>query len=174
MRDLKSMDLNEMTAFMREVGEPAFRGKQVYQWLHRGAASFQEMSNLSKSLREKLSESCFITVPQVERKLVSRQDGTIKYLWRLRLVAVHARAQGKGPGMPVMAQRQSAFRRFPVMGRAGPGQIHQKLFRARLSALFQMQTAHALHVQRRQPGRAEAQAGQAHASAEFVQFLFQH
>ena len=84
MRDLKSMDLNEMTAFMREVGEPAFRGKQVYQWLHRGAASFEEMSNLSKSLREKLSESCFITVPQVERKLVSRQDGTIKYLWRLR------------------------------------------------------------------------------------------
>ena len=84
MRDLKSMDLNEMTAFMRELGEPAFRGKQVYQWLHRGAASFQEMSNLSKSLREKLSESCFITVPQVERKLVSRQDGTIKYLWRLR------------------------------------------------------------------------------------------
>ena len=84
MRDLKSMDLNEMTAFMREVGEPAFRGKQVYQWLHRGAASFEEMSNLSKSLREKLSESCFITVPQVERKLVSQQDGTIKYLWRLR------------------------------------------------------------------------------------------
>lgn len=84
MRDLKSMDLNAMTAFMRELGETAFRGKQVYQWLHRGAASFQEMSNLSKSLREKLSESCFITVPQVERKLVSRQDGTIKYLWRLR------------------------------------------------------------------------------------------
>ncbi len=84
MRDLKSMDLNEMTAFMRELGEPAFRGKQVYQWLHRGAASFEEMSNLSKSLREKLSESCFITVPQVERKLVSQQDGTIKYLWRLR------------------------------------------------------------------------------------------
>ncbi|MCI9263034.1 MAG: 23S rRNA (adenine(2503)-C(2))-methyltransferase RlmN [Oscillospiraceae bacterium] len=84
MRDLKSMDLNEMTAFMKDLGEPAFRGKQVYQWLHRGAASFEEMSNLSKPLREKLSESCFITVPQVERKLVSRQDGTIKYLWRLR------------------------------------------------------------------------------------------
>jgi 23S rRNA (adenine2503-C2)-methyltransferase len=84
LRDLKSMDLNEMTAFMKDLGEPAFRGKQVYQWLHRGAASFEEMSNLSKPLREKLSESCFITVPQVERKLVSRQDGTIKYLWRLR------------------------------------------------------------------------------------------
>ncbi len=84
MQDLKSMDLNEMTAFMKDLGEPVFRGKQVYQWLHRGAASFEEMSNLSKPLREKLSESCFITVPQVERKLVSRQDGTIKYLWRLR------------------------------------------------------------------------------------------
>ena len=78
------MNLEEMTAFMKELGEPAFRGKQVYQWLHRGAVSFEDMTNLSKPLREKLTENCFITVPKVERKQVSRQDGTIKYLWRLR------------------------------------------------------------------------------------------
>ena len=84
MRDVKSMDLPEVTAFLKELGEPAFRGRQVFQWLHRGATSFDEMTNLSKALREKLAENCYITVPKVERKQVSGQDGTIKYLWRLR------------------------------------------------------------------------------------------
>lgn len=84
MRDLKSMNLEEMTSFLKELGEPAYRGRQVFQWLHRGVTSFEEMTNLSKALREKLSETCYITVPAVERKQVSQQDGTVKYLWRLR------------------------------------------------------------------------------------------
>ncbi|MCI8475359.1 MAG: 23S rRNA (adenine(2503)-C(2))-methyltransferase RlmN [Oscillospiraceae bacterium] len=84
MRDLKSMDLEEMISFLKELEEPAFRGKQVFQWLHRGVTSFEEMTNLSKPLREKLSQTCYITVPQVERKQTSQIDGTIKYLWRLR------------------------------------------------------------------------------------------
>ncbi len=83
MLDLKSMDLEEMTSLMKELGEPAFRAKQVFQWLHRGVTSFEEMTNLSKALREKLAETCFITAPQVERKQTSRVDGTVKYLWRL-------------------------------------------------------------------------------------------
>lgn len=84
MQDLKSMNPEEMTAFVKELGEPAFRGRQVFRWLHRGVTSFEEMTDLSKSLREKLAERCYITAPRVERKQVSRQDGTIKYLWRLR------------------------------------------------------------------------------------------
>lgn len=83
MIDLKSMTLEEMTDALRDMGEPAFRGKQVFTWLHRGATSFDEMTNLSKALREKLKENCFITVPKVARKQVSQQDGTIKYLWEL-------------------------------------------------------------------------------------------
>lgn len=83
MRDLKSMNLTEMTAFLKELGEPGFRAKQVFRWLHRGAVSFDEMTDLSKPLREKLSQSCFITAPKVERKQVSQVDGTVKYLWRL-------------------------------------------------------------------------------------------
>ena len=83
MLDLKSMDLEEMTSLMKELGEPAFRAKQVFQWLHRGVTSFEEMTNLSKALREKLAETCFITAPQVERKQTSQVDGTVKYLWRL-------------------------------------------------------------------------------------------
>lgn len=84
MLDLKSMDLPEMEAWLKQQGESAFRAKQIFQWLHRGARSFEEMTNLSKALRDKLSSLCYITVPQVERKQVSAQDGTIKYLWRLK------------------------------------------------------------------------------------------
>lgn len=83
MVDLKSMTLTEMSGFFQSLGEPAFRAKQVFQWLHRGITSFDGMTNLPKALREKLSEGCFITVPAVERKQVSRMDGTVKYLWRL-------------------------------------------------------------------------------------------
>ena len=81
--DIKSMTLEEITAAMKSLGESAFRGKQVFSWLHKGVTSFDEMSNLSKPLREKLDNAYYITVPTVERKQVSRQDGTIKYLWKL-------------------------------------------------------------------------------------------
>jgi len=81
--DIKSMTLEEITAALREMGEPAFRGRQIFSWLHRGVRSFSEMSNLSKPLRGKLEERYYITVPQVARKQVSRQDGTVKYLWEL-------------------------------------------------------------------------------------------
>ena len=83
MTDLKSLPLPEMTAFLQSLGEPAFRGRQVFTWLHRGVTDFDGMTNLSKSLRKKLKETCFITAPQVARKQVSRLDGTIKYLWEL-------------------------------------------------------------------------------------------
>ena len=83
MTDIKSMTLEEMTAFLVEMGEPAFRGKQVFTWLHRGAASFEEMSDLSKSLREKLEEQCRLTPPTAVRRQISQLDGTIKYLWEL-------------------------------------------------------------------------------------------
>ena len=84
MLDLKSMNQAEMTGLMKEIGEPGFRAKQVFRWLHRGVTSFDDMTDLSKALREKLAESCYITAPQVERKQVSALDGTIKYLWKLR------------------------------------------------------------------------------------------
>ena len=83
MIDLKSQTLEEMTATLKNMGEPSFRGKQIFTWLHKGVTSFDEMSNLSKPLREKLKEQCYITAPVVARKQVSRLDGTIKYLWEL-------------------------------------------------------------------------------------------
>ncbi|MDO4314877.1 MAG: 23S rRNA (adenine(2503)-C(2))-methyltransferase RlmN [Oscillospiraceae bacterium] len=83
MIDLKSQTLQEMTDTLKAMGEPGFRGKQVFTWLHKGVTSFDEMSNLPKALREKLKASCTLTPPKVARKQVSRLDGTIKYLWEL-------------------------------------------------------------------------------------------
>ena len=81
--DLKSMTLAEMQDAFRALGEPAFRAKQVFTWLHRGAESFDEMTNLSKPLRERLTGLYTITVPRLARAQRSQKDGTIKYLWRL-------------------------------------------------------------------------------------------
>ena len=83
MTDIKSMTQEELSEFLRGMGEPAFRAKQIFSWLHRGVTSFDEMSNVSKTLRQKLGEQCAITAPTVARKQVSRLDGTMKYLWRL-------------------------------------------------------------------------------------------
>ncbi len=83
MIDIKSLTMEEITDLLRTWGEPAFRGRQVFTWLHRGVTSFEEMSNLSKSLRQKLAEACYITAPTVARRQESALDGTIKYLWRL-------------------------------------------------------------------------------------------
>ena len=83
MIDIKSYDLKDMTALFQEMGEPGFRAKQVFRWLHRGATDFADMSDLSKGLREKLAARCYINSLAVERKQVSAIDGTIKYLWRL-------------------------------------------------------------------------------------------
>ena len=83
MTDIKSMTQQELSAFLKELGEPSFRAKQIFSWLHRGVTSFEEMTNLSKPLRETLAERCFITAPTVARRQESRLDGTIKYLWEL-------------------------------------------------------------------------------------------
>ena len=82
-QDIKSMTMEEITAALKEMGEPAFRGKQIFSWLHRGVTSFSDMSNLSKALREKLEQVYYIDVPKVARKQASKLDGTIKYLWEL-------------------------------------------------------------------------------------------
>lgn len=81
--DLKSMTQAELAAFLQEMGEPKFRAKQVFGWLHRGITSFDQMGNVPKALRENLARSCRLTVPEIVRRQQSVQDGTIKYLWRL-------------------------------------------------------------------------------------------
>ena len=81
--NLKSMTLPEVTAAIKELGQPAFRGKQVYTWLHKGVTGYEQMSNLPKPLRDQLALQYPIHPPKVVRKQESKKDGTIKYLWQL-------------------------------------------------------------------------------------------
>ena len=77
------MTPEELAVWLKELGEPAFRAKQIFKWLYRGVTSFGEMTDLSKALRQKLEETALLTPPTVARKQESAQDGTIKYLWQL-------------------------------------------------------------------------------------------
>ena len=83
-QDIKSMTLPQLEAAMEALGEKKFRAKQIFQWLSRGAGSFEDMTNLSKAFRQKLEEEFYLFEPQVVRRQESQRDGTMKYLWRLR------------------------------------------------------------------------------------------
>ncbi len=83
MRDIKAMLPDEIAAALAELGEPKYRAKQIFQWLARGVESFDEMTDVSKKLRETLKQEFFITKLKMLRKQVSSMDGTIKYLWEL-------------------------------------------------------------------------------------------
>ena len=81
--DIKSLTLAELQSQLAQMGQSSFRAGQVYAWLHRGAVTFGEMTDLPKALRESLDERYEITAAQVVCKQASQQDGTVKYLWRL-------------------------------------------------------------------------------------------
>lgn len=83
MTDVRSLPLEDLTAQLSAKGYPAFRAKQIRQWLDRGITDFEQMTNLPKDLRATLTE--LYTVPGVKilRKLVSAIDGTVKYLFQL-------------------------------------------------------------------------------------------
>ena len=84
MKDnLKSMTIPEIGTILKQMGQPAFRAKQVFTWLHKGVRSYDEMSNLPQNLRAVLAEQYPICAPEVVRRQESQKDGTIKYLWRL-------------------------------------------------------------------------------------------
>ena len=81
MTEIKSLTLSELKTALS--GQPGFRAKQVYTWLHRGVRSFEEMTDLPKSLRETLADQFLLTAPQAVRRQESKLDGTVKYLWQL-------------------------------------------------------------------------------------------
>ena len=81
--NLKSMTLPELSEALKAMGQPAFRARQLYTWLHRGARSYEEMTNLPAALRERLEREAPILPPTVVRRQESTRDGTIKYLWQL-------------------------------------------------------------------------------------------
>ena len=83
-QDIKSLTLEELTEAIRQMGDKPFRAKQIYQWLHQKLVTdFDEMSNLSKPLREKLKEQFTLTALYPADVKISQIDGTRKYLFRL-------------------------------------------------------------------------------------------
>ncbi|MBR2823316.1 MAG: 23S rRNA (adenine(2503)-C(2))-methyltransferase RlmN [Clostridia bacterium] len=76
------MTETELAAWGKERGLPAFRGKQIFQWIHRGA-DFPEMTNLPREMRETLSREAVAQPVQIALRRVSRLDGTVKFLYAL-------------------------------------------------------------------------------------------
>ncbi len=84
MTDIKALTFEQLNSLMAEMNQPKFRAKQIFKWLHSdGVKSFEQMTNISKELRLRLAEKCFISACEIEDKYVSSIDGTVKYLFRL-------------------------------------------------------------------------------------------
>ena len=83
MIDLKDFEYHELEKFLIELGEKKFRAAQIFKWLHLGVTDYDEMTDISKNLREKLKEISYVSTLEIEKKLVSKLDGTVKYLFRL-------------------------------------------------------------------------------------------
>ncbi len=82
--DIKSLRLEELEDLLVELGDKPFRGKQIYEWLHvKLVSNFDDMTNISKQLRERLKEVCQITNLFQVNKLVSKDGDTSKFLFRL-------------------------------------------------------------------------------------------
>ena len=83
-KDIKSYTFTELKKEIESIGEKAFRAKQIYEWLHvKLVDSFEEMTNLSKVLREKLEAEYEIPQVQMLERQVSKMDGTNKFLFCL-------------------------------------------------------------------------------------------
>ncbi len=83
-KDILSLNMDELGAELSAMGLPKFRTAQIYDWLHKKCvSSFDEMSNISKQLKQQLGEAFTLKTCSIERKLVSAIDGTVKYLFRL-------------------------------------------------------------------------------------------
>ncbi len=82
--DIKSLKQEELKILIKDMGEPAFRAGQIYEWMHvKLVSDYDEMTNLSKALRQRLKEEYPLTVLLKEDMQESAQDGTRKYLFRL-------------------------------------------------------------------------------------------
>lgn len=82
MTELTGMTCAEITEWVKTQGYPAFRGKQIFRWIHQGA-EFGEMTNLSKEMRENLEQTAIVQPVHVRLKRESPLDGTVKLLYEL-------------------------------------------------------------------------------------------
>ena len=83
MTELSGMTCDELTNWTREQGYPSFRGRQIFRWIHQGA-DFDEMTNLSKDMREELSGKAIAQPVRIRLEKKSNLDGTVKFLYELK------------------------------------------------------------------------------------------
>lgn len=87
--DISSLSPTELADYLSALSDASgvkiekFRAKQIYTWLTKGVSSFDEMGNIPKPVKQALEDYAFLTLPAIEKKLVSKIDGTVKYLFRL-------------------------------------------------------------------------------------------
>ena len=83
-QDILSMTLQELTEAVQALDLPKYCAAQIYRWLHKtGVADFSEMTDLPLALRERLNDSFVIFSCNIEKKLISEYDNTVKYLYSL-------------------------------------------------------------------------------------------
>lgn len=80
MKNIRDLSLEELQQIIRLSNEPIFRAKQIYEWLQKGADGFDEMTNVPKKIKESLALSYDASLPKIIKKLVSKTDGTVKYV----------------------------------------------------------------------------------------------
>ena len=82
--DIKSMTASEIEAVLKQIGQPSYRAKQIYSWLHKNkASSYSEMTNIPKTLISKLEEEYPLNGCEIKRRQISEKDSTVKYLFEL-------------------------------------------------------------------------------------------
>ena len=88
--NINDLLLEELEEYIEKIGEKKFHAKQIYKWLHKiGVTSFDEMTDISKSLREKLKASAYILNMDIIEAQVSKKDGTMKFLIKSSIVEMH-------------------------------------------------------------------------------------
>lgn len=81
--DIASMDIDELKELLKSMNEPQYRVEQIFHWLQSGISSFDEMTNVPKTLRQRLEEISYIATVKIVKRYVSKIDGTVKYLYEL-------------------------------------------------------------------------------------------
>ena len=123
-RCISSLTLAELTAALKAMGQPGFRAKQIFHWVHQKLVTeFSAMTDQPKTLLAKLEEQFYIAAPKIERRQEAK-DGTVKYLLRMAdgncietVVMRHFQrrlrdgASAPGPGHPRARPRHGAARR---------------------------------------------------------------
>ena len=85
MKNLRDLEINDLKKLLEEMGEKPFRAKQIYTWLHQNLVEhYDEMTNISKGLRDRLSAEYSVALPETVEVLTSKIDGTKKFIFRMQ------------------------------------------------------------------------------------------